>query len=367
MNTHKIKVMPLLLVATLFGYQANAQKTSLKVGSNATIKESSAGLQLDASDKGALLPRIALTGTLDVSTIPNLVNGITVYNTATVAGVNAVRPGYYYYNLDTAVVANTKWIRFEDDREILVPPFNIAGGNIKSKSNTDNIYQNANVGLGDFSATPMTAKLDVQGTARLRALTNADLDLANYNTTLVADENGNLGYTTNAPAGNWLFNDAQTAVCTTNTLATASNSKPDILELNLPIVVPANTAMKIIVSYSLPASYQRVPSTVNVNYLGATLLKDEIEVPAGSRKYSAVRPAAASAGSVSGLAINGSAIEEIVNNTASPITIIYRIKGYTEGMSTTALVRFGKFALTTGSNFNWGAGNLSLVSFYKKI
>uniref|UniRef100_UPI0039B78333 beta strand repeat-containing protein n=1 Tax=Leptobacterium meishanense TaxID=3128904 RepID=UPI0039B78333 len=68
------------------------------------------------TDKGVLLPNVALTGTTDTGQIPDLdasgyPDGLLIYNTAT-AGVppNDVTPGYYYWD-------GTAWLRFvnQDD------------------------------------------------------------------------------------------------------------------------------------------------------------------------------------------------------------------------------------------------------------
>jgi hypothetical protein len=101
----KLNIKSLLFFAflTTIGYQANAQTTSLKLGANPTIKHPSALLELEATNKGILMPRVALTSTTDVTTIASPANALTVFNTATVADVT---PGYYYYN-----TATSKWVR----------------------------------------------------------------------------------------------------------------------------------------------------------------------------------------------------------------------------------------------------------------
>ncbi|MES2138329.1 MAG: tail fiber domain-containing protein [Bacteroidota bacterium] len=64
----------------------------------------SALLDISSSNKGVLIPRLALTGTGDITTIASAATSLIVYNNAT-AGVspNNVIPGYYYWN-------GTKWI-----------------------------------------------------------------------------------------------------------------------------------------------------------------------------------------------------------------------------------------------------------------
>lgn len=59
----------------------------------------SAVLELDAIDKGLLLPRVELTQTKDAAPLKAHVEGMTVYNTAKVADVV---PGFYYND-------GTKW------------------------------------------------------------------------------------------------------------------------------------------------------------------------------------------------------------------------------------------------------------------
>ncbi|MAO07165.1 MAG: hypothetical protein CL596_00470 [Alteromonas sp.] len=65
-----------------------------QVGINTTNPDPSSILDLNASDKGLLVPRIALSGTTDNSTIVNPVESLLVYNTASTGGVT---PGFYYW------------------------------------------------------------------------------------------------------------------------------------------------------------------------------------------------------------------------------------------------------------------------------
>jgi len=65
----------------------------------------SAMLDVSSTTKGLLIPRVALTGTTDVTTITSgNVQSLLVFNTATVSDVT---PGYYYW--DAAAI---KWQRF---------------------------------------------------------------------------------------------------------------------------------------------------------------------------------------------------------------------------------------------------------------
>jgi hypothetical protein len=91
----------LALAATLsFGY-ANAQ---MKLGSNPTTTNSNALLEMETTNKGLLLPRVALTSTTAFAPLTVHVAGMAVYNTATAGDVT---PGYYFDN-------GTKWVRVAD-------------------------------------------------------------------------------------------------------------------------------------------------------------------------------------------------------------------------------------------------------------
>jgi hypothetical protein len=76
-----------------------------QVGIGTNSPNPSAKLEVSASDKGFLPPRITLSATTDVSTITNPATGLLVYNTATAgSSPNNVTPGFYYFN-------GSAWVR----------------------------------------------------------------------------------------------------------------------------------------------------------------------------------------------------------------------------------------------------------------
>ncbi len=82
----------------------NAQSVGI---SNAAITpDASSIFEVRATNKGVLIPRVALTSTLDVATIAAPATSLLVYNTAT-AGVSPtnVVPGYYYWD-------GAQWVKF---------------------------------------------------------------------------------------------------------------------------------------------------------------------------------------------------------------------------------------------------------------
>lgn len=74
--------------------QASAQ-SGVGINSTGSPANNSAGLDVDFSNKGVLIPRIALSGVSDVSTIPSPANSLLVFNTTNGAGLT---PGFYYFD-----------------------------------------------------------------------------------------------------------------------------------------------------------------------------------------------------------------------------------------------------------------------------
>ena len=86
-----------IISASMFGYSQN-------VGINTTgaLPDNSAGLDVDFNNKGLLVPRVSLTSTTDVTTIPTPATSLLVYNTNAAMTGGAV--GYWYYD-------GTQWIQ----------------------------------------------------------------------------------------------------------------------------------------------------------------------------------------------------------------------------------------------------------------
>lgn len=84
----------LLLVFSCLSFITQAQ-----TGIGTTTPDASAKLEVSATNKGFLPPRVALTATNVASPITNPANGLMVFNTVT-AGTNPfqVVPGYYYWD-----------------------------------------------------------------------------------------------------------------------------------------------------------------------------------------------------------------------------------------------------------------------------
>lgn len=68
---------------------------SAQVGIGTNNPHPSAVLDLESTNQGVLLPRVALTGTGDTSTIASPATSLMVYNTATAGGLT---PGFHYWD-----------------------------------------------------------------------------------------------------------------------------------------------------------------------------------------------------------------------------------------------------------------------------
>jgi len=94
------KTIAMLLLLLCAVAVVNAQQ-----GFGTNTPDASAVMDMTATNKGVLIPRVALTATTDAVTIPSPATNLLVFNTAT-AGTspNNVTPGFYYWN-------STAWVR----------------------------------------------------------------------------------------------------------------------------------------------------------------------------------------------------------------------------------------------------------------
>lgn len=71
-------------------------KDNGQIGIGTSSPDGSAALDIEANNKGLLIPRVSLTSTIDQTTVATPANGLIVYNTATTTGTNAVEANYMY-------------------------------------------------------------------------------------------------------------------------------------------------------------------------------------------------------------------------------------------------------------------------------
>src|SRR5689334_23075064 len=90
-----------IIAMNLLSVQHTSAQTGVGINVSGTPADASAGLDVNYSDKGVLVPRVALTITSSASPVTAPATSLLVYNTAT---ANDVTPGYYYWD-------GSQWVR----------------------------------------------------------------------------------------------------------------------------------------------------------------------------------------------------------------------------------------------------------------
>ncbi|MEO4004824.1 hypothetical protein [Flavobacterium sp. CAU 1735] len=114
-------------------------------------------------------------------------NGLIVYITDVTGGntssqrMNIDASGYYYFDGSSNV-----W------EKVHRPPWKIIGGTEHATLNTQNIYQNAKIGIGDYGTMLVMQEIDVIGNARIRNLADGK-PRAIYPNDIVAQADGTWG------------------------------------------------------------------------------------------------------------------------------------------------------------------------------
>jgi len=124
------------IVVCAFIVLVHATSFAQNVGINNTgdSPEVSAGLDVNFTNKGLLIPRVQLTGKADNLTIPSPATSLIIYNTATTSTGNSndVTPGYYYWT-------GTSWARFASADDPQATPstnaWSLTGNNLTASTN----------------------------------------------------------------------------------------------------------------------------------------------------------------------------------------------------------------------------------------
>lgn len=106
-----------------------------QTGIGTHIPDKSSALEIQAADKGLLIPRISLTGTNDKTTISSPANSLIIYN---ISSNTDVTSGYYYWSK-----TKEKWIKITDATS---PGWKLTG-NINTVADIHYIGTNDNVDL----------------------------------------------------------------------------------------------------------------------------------------------------------------------------------------------------------------------------
>jgi hypothetical protein len=129
-----LTIILIVLISLLMGNILKAQN-NVGIGSSSFTPDASAGLEIRFTDKGLLIPRVALTSTSSASPITSPATSLLVYNTATTGDVT---PGYYYWN-------GSQWVKFATG----------TGAGITSIGSGTSGTETSGSGL-TFSANPIT-------------------------------------------------------------------------------------------------------------------------------------------------------------------------------------------------------------------
>lgn len=115
-----------LLLFTALTLTLSAKSQNIGINTTGALPAASAMLDISATDRGVLVPRIALTATNVAAPVTAPAASLLVYNTNTAgAGATAVSPGYYYWN-------GTVWLRIATDGDY----WKIVGNGGTTPSNT---------------------------------------------------------------------------------------------------------------------------------------------------------------------------------------------------------------------------------------
>lgn len=117
------------ILSVVFSCLLFSAVSAQQVGIGTSTPHPSAALEINATNKGLLPPRVALTDIYDIATIPSPAAGLLVYNTAN-AGVPPlqVQPGYYYFTGNgwmrlTLSGSNEGNLQYWDGTQwVLIPP-----------------------------------------------------------------------------------------------------------------------------------------------------------------------------------------------------------------------------------------------------
>jgi len=346
------KPIVVFFVFLISGFSSFAQ-----VGIGTTTPNASAKLQVDATDKGFLAPRVSLTATNDVATIPSPATGLLIYNTAT-AGTspNNVTPGFYFYdgskwqrlisqqpdatvNFDKTTptttgvtftpntpasqdyvyvssVDNSQWTYNGSNYVTYTPPpstawYSQSSTNDAGSNKTSGIYRNGNLGIGDFATSSPATKLEVKSgvtnTSGLRMTNLTSASPVSGGATLGVDSLGNV-VTVNGSSFSPQFGFTRPS----STVSVSSGSTALLCSATL----PSNGTY--LINYTM-----RVQSiTAGSNQYGVGYLctsNSDASVIAGTEILGAYF--ASSTGSVVGGNYSGT---HIITVTNAPITIYFR-------------------------------------------
>lgn len=218
-------------------------------------------------------------------------------------------------------------------------------------------YSFAQVGINTSSPTK---DLDINGELRIRTT-----PAIASSKTLAVDSNGNVGVSNNYILYDIVNVDATNPITYTLPNTTVQTKNNIDLAMSQAVTIPANKTAKIVVSYSIPAGISSSPPSTIDGYLGIRFLKNGIEAPEGSRKFSIADYSGTSTFAMSSISAN---YTETIVTGASATTVTYSLNGYVEyyghAIQGVPTIKFNMWQ-AADPNYNWGRGTLIVQVFIK--
>ena len=232
-------------------------------------------------------------------------------------------------------------------------------------------YTQAYTQVGINTENP-TEMLDINGNMRLRSSVNLDSisDPSDYTNILRMNSSGVFGYVKEKKTlGGYTFYDVYSQEMSVPVTSTLTNGSIP-LNVSIRVQVPANSSAIFFIDYNIPISADKAANvsieSFPLSYLGITLFKTgNIELEEGSRKFTVSRPANGTTSAI-GMPVLGKSVQKVKNSTDEIMHIDYYLNGYIEGNTSNTTIRCGMYS-PTGSNFNWGRGLMTIMSYVKDI
>jgi hypothetical protein len=151
LHRNEMRTLQQFLILLILTLNVGVTYGQMKVGTNPKVINPNSMLEIEATNKGLLLPRLALSSTTLATPLASHVAGVVVYNTATTGDVS---PGIY-------VNIGTKWIKGMGAGGSASNSWYDVSTSATATSNTSNVYQMGSVGIGTKSTL---SKLNISNT-----------------------------------------------------------------------------------------------------------------------------------------------------------------------------------------------------------
>ncbi len=175
----------LFCLSLLFCFK-NSFSQNVGINSSGSAPAASAGLDVSFTDKGLLVPRVALTGTTDVTTIPSPANSLLVYNTVSAGDVT---PGFYYYSTDTS-----SWIKLNTQFASSGTNVNYTAGSVNIGTTTSDASALLNV--SSSSKGVLIPQVELTNSTTAAPVSSPTTSLLVYNTRTTGDVSAGFYYWT---------------------------------------------------------------------------------------------------------------------------------------------------------------------------